>query len=327
MKYLFVLTAVAFLCAHSIARADTFGSGDNQFTIDFVKIGNPGNAPDDAPNPAGAVNYAYRIGKYEISEQMIDKANAISAEMGMPLGITKDTRGPDKPATSVTWFEAARFVNWLNTSTGSVPAYNFDNLGAFQLWQPTDAGYDAGNLYRNKLAKYFLPSLDEWHKAAYYDPVAGHYWDYPTGSDDIPDGIDFVGDPIFDAVFYDGAANPSPNDITNVGLLSSFTTAGQGGNVREWEEGAFDRVNNAPTEQRRASGGSINDSSTVLAAWNTLIGTGPQFENSITGFRVSSIVPEPTSLSLLAIGFVYLAILQFGIRPRLTRRAIRETVF
>ncbi len=133
------------------AVADTFGSGPNSFEIEFVTIGSPGNAPDDDPNPAGAVDYAYRMGKYEISEQMIDKANALSVESGTPLGITKDTRGPNKPATSVTWFEAATFVNWLNTSTGSVPAYKFDDLGAFQLWQPGDAGYDPNYLYRNSL--------------------------------------------------------------------------------------------------------------------------------------------------------------------------------
>ena len=64
--------------------------------------------------------YSYRMGKFEISEQMIDKANA---EGG--LGITKDTRGLNKPATSVSWNEAATFVNWLNTSTLHTPAYKF----------------------------------------------------------------------------------------------------------------------------------------------------------------------------------------------------------
>jgi hypothetical protein len=63
----------------SRSRADTFGSGANEFEIDFVKIGSPGNPPDANPNPAGAVPYRYRIGKYEISEQMIDKANALGA--------------------------------------------------------------------------------------------------------------------------------------------------------------------------------------------------------------------------------------------------------
>ena len=43
------------LCCISTARADTFGSGSNAFDIDFVTIGNPGNAADTTgdPNPAG----------------------------------------------------------------------------------------------------------------------------------------------------------------------------------------------------------------------------------------------------------------------------------
>jgi formylglycine-generating enzyme len=276
------------------ATADSFGSGANSFDVEFVTIGNPGNPPDANPNPAGAVPYSYRIGKYEISEQMVDKANALGG-----LGITKDARGPDKPATSVTWYEAARFVNWLNTSTGNAPAYKFDGAGAFQLWAPSDPGYDAANLYRNKRAMYFLPSLNEWHKAAYYDPAAGVYYDYPTGSDSVPDGIDFVGDPTFDAVFFDGASNLDPNSITDVGMLSPYGTRGQGGNVAEWDETAFDRVNNVAGEHRRASGGAWVSGPNVLAAWNTLIGDGPSFESSRIGFRVVSI-PEPPTLWLSA---------------------------
>ena len=79
----------AWLIFGGAVLADTFGSGANSFSIDFVTIGNPGNPPDANPNPAGAVPYSYRIGTYEISELMIDKANALGG-----LGITKDTRGP-----------------------------------------------------------------------------------------------------------------------------------------------------------------------------------------------------------------------------------------
>ena len=129
MNRLLVCCSMAALGLYSsVVLADTFGSGANSFDIDFVTIGNPGNPPDANPNPAGAVPYPYRIGKYEISEQMIDKANALGG-----LGITKDTRGPDMPATSVTWYEAAKFVNWLNTSAGSLPVYKFDSGGNFQL--------------------------------------------------------------------------------------------------------------------------------------------------------------------------------------------------
>jgi formylglycine-generating enzyme required for sulfatase activity len=297
ISYVVYLIVLAPATITASAAADTFGVAPNAFEIEFVPIRDAGNPPDANPNPAGAVPYKYRIGKYEVSEEMIDKANALGL-----LGITKDTRGPDKPATSVTWYEAARFVNWLNISTGNVPAYKFGVSGNFQLWQSTDPGYDATNLYRNSLARYFLPSINEWHKAAYHDPAAGHYWDYPTGSDIIPDGTDFPGDPTFDALFNDGGSNGGPNSITNVGLLSPYGTAGQGGNVWEWEETAFDRINDVANEQRRTPGGSWGDIYTVMNATNTLGGIGPLFDANFVGFRVASVIPEPGSFISLIIG-------------------------
>src|SRR4051812_29167112 len=139
-----------------------FGSGANTFNIDFVPIGNPGNPADTtgAPNPAGSVVYNFQMGKYEISEDMINKANTLGG-----LFLTKDTRGTDKPATSITWNEAARFVNWLNTSSGSPQAYKFalnpgdptytSNTQANQnivQWAVSDPGYNPNNVYRNSLA-------------------------------------------------------------------------------------------------------------------------------------------------------------------------------
>src|SRR5262249_31006379 len=99
-----LLSLLAALFIAAPAPSDTFCGGANTFSIDFVTIGNPGNPPaaSGTPQSAGSVPYVYRMGTYEISEQMIDKANALGG-----LGITKDTRGPDKPATSVSWYEAA----------------------------------------------------------------------------------------------------------------------------------------------------------------------------------------------------------------------------
>ncbi len=54
---LHVLLAEMLLCATSDIFADSFGSGANQFDIEFVAIGDPNN-PDDTtgnPNPAGKV--------------------------------------------------------------------------------------------------------------------------------------------------------------------------------------------------------------------------------------------------------------------------------
>lgn len=51
--------AFAFLtmCVCTQASADAFGSASNQFEIEFVTIGNPGNAADTTgdPNPASTL--------------------------------------------------------------------------------------------------------------------------------------------------------------------------------------------------------------------------------------------------------------------------------
>lgn len=284
------------------AVADTFGSGLNAFDIEFVHIGDPGNAADTtgAPNPAGSVAEAYRIGKYEISEQMIEKANTLGG-----LGITKNIRGPDKPATAVNWNEAARFINWLNISSGSTPAYKFalqpgdvgyavnDNI---LLWDPADAGYNPNNLYRNSLAKYFLPSAHEWYKAAYFEPSGGVYYNYPTGSNSVPAAVasgTAAGTAVYGQSFATG-----PADITLAGGLSPYGTMGQGGNVYEWEETDFDLLN-GPTfssSARGVRGGCWNDFSVNLLA-SSRFSVNPSIESSDIGFRVASI-PEPSSMLL-----------------------------
>lgn len=282
------------------AAGDTFGSGPNSYQIDFVTIGSPGNPPDTTgdPNPAGAVSYEYRIGKYEISEQMIDKANVLGG-----LGITKDTRGPDKPATSVSWFEAARFVNWLNTSSASVPAYKFNANGDFQLWTPADAGYNPNNLFRNTQARYFLPSADEWYKAAFYDTGASVYYDYPTGSDVAPISVAFgtaPGTAVWNRLHEEG-----PADVMLAGGQSPYGTVGQAGNVWEWEETERDLINDMPDAHRGIRGGDWNPSLSTLDLSSSYRGgiiTADSHPINV-GFRVASTsIPEPTSLWLIACG-------------------------
>ena len=98
----------------------------------------------------------------------------------------------------------------------------------------SDPGYNPNNLYRNSLAEFFLPSVDEWYKAAYYDPTSGVYYDYPTGSNVAPTGRgQWHGG-------RHGCLQPTvqgqgPADITIAGGLSPYGTMGQGGNVFEWK--------------------------------------------------------------------------------------------
>jgi formylglycine-generating enzyme required for sulfatase activity len=294
--------------SNAFATSITFGSGANQFAMEFVTIGNPGNEPDrtGTPNPAGAVGYTYSMGKYEVSQDMITKYNAAFGTAN-GLAITQSNwNGVNKPATLVSWNEAARFTNWLNTSTGGFAAYKFTTSGVndnIALWTPSDTlDYDPSNAFRSLRANYVLPSVNEWYKAAYYDPIAGVYYDYPTGSNSVPDGIDFRNDPEFDAVFDQGGLNNEPNDITNVGLLSPFGTAGQGGNVLEWEETETDLVNNNRFSPRGVRAGRWSDNSINLLS-STRNQDAPGTQSVVTGFRVVSLsssatVPEPSSIAI-----------------------------
>ena len=306
--FFFLLTGAHFAFLSS-GWCDVFGTGNNAFEIEFVTIGAPGNVADTSgvPNPVGAVPYNYRIAKYEISEEIISKANAVTAGDPFPLGIVTNQRGPNKPATNVSWIEAVRFVNWLNISSGYQPAYKFIDLAnapppnrqlhGFAMWEPGDPGYDPDNLYRNQLARYFLPSMDEWYKAAYFNSDDATYSQFANWQNSPPAAVASGTQP--NTVVYDQLASTQPADIDNAGSLSPSGIMALGGNVDEWQETESDNVNDDILAQRSFRGGywdsGIDDiSSQSIGAASPL----PGARHSFLGFRVAS-VPEPRSCTLL----------------------------
>ena len=300
MKTSITYLVVLFSAVTSHARADTFGSGADTINIEFINIGNPDN-PDDItgyPNPVGKVEYVYRMGKYEISYDMVQKANALGG-----LGITSDWNGGvNHPATYINWFEAAKFVNWLNTSTFHTPAYKF-NGNTFALWQPGDPGYNPNNLFRNSQAFYFLPSADEWYKAAYYDPVADVYYDYPTGSNTVPTQI--VSGTAPNTAVYGLPIFMATADITLAGGLSPYGTMAQGGNAWEWQETEYDLVNDSVSSHRLVRG----QLGQCVHRYELVVfcsGAPDSEATRSTGFRIASIVPEPSTLLLAIAAFATL---------------------
>ena len=122
-----ILLAVAMLLlAGGAVQADVFGTDTNRFTIDFVPISGVTNPTSGY----GIVGNTYRMGTYEISN---DQWNKFTASLGVPVtGSPSDAydqssahTGTNVPINNVSWYEAAQFVNWLNTSTGHQAAYRF----------------------------------------------------------------------------------------------------------------------------------------------------------------------------------------------------------
>ena len=316
-----VSMAAASMVSAVQAAVVSFGSGTNVFQMEFVTIGNPGNANDTtgAPSSAGRVDRTYDIGKFEVSRDMITKYNA-NFGTGAGLAITLHDmeaegivggNGANKPATGVSWNEAARFVNWLNTSTGNQAAYKFTTSGVndnIDGWTSADtADYDSSNPYRSIRAKYVLPSYKEWYKAAYYDSNksgGAGYWDYATGSDIAPTAV-ASGTGAGTAVYYQ-LFDQGPADVMLAGGLSPYGVMGLGGNVFEWEESSDDLANSSGSDSRGFRSGMWNNYSSDLSS-STRLSFNPSLEDFSGGFRVASLsssapVPEP---SMMVIGTLF----------------------
>jgi len=214
----------------------------------------------------------------------------------------------NRPVNYVSWGDATRFANWLHNGQPSGPQDNSTTEdGAYFLNGATsDSALMA--ITRESDARWFIPTEDEWYKAAYHknDGVTGNYFDYPTASDLVPSNDLLTPDGGNNANFSDnGYTIGSPYYTTAVGEFensaSPYGTFDQGGNLLEWNEteiyaGLF----------RGLRGGGWSQYSYHLHAsrrYDVIRAAFPADESSDVGFRVAS-VPEPGSITLLLCGAV-----------------------
>jgi formylglycine-generating enzyme required for sulfatase activity len=153
-------------------------------------------------------------------------------------------------------------------------------------------------MFRNSLAKYVIASSDEWYKGAYGN-LDGTWNNYATGSDSAPTEV--AGGTAANTAVYNGQSGPA--DITSAGGLSAYGTMGQGGNVWEWNETAYDGTNDTAGETRELRGGAWGFDSLFLDA-SFRSSSNPSNEGNFNlGFRVAAVgVPEPATGLLVVLG-------------------------
>ena len=272
------------------AWADVFGTGANEFTIPFVAISGGTNPTDTSPSGGyGIVDYDYRMGVYQITNAQWD---AFRAESGLSLG-SSAWLGDDIPVNKRSWFQAAHFVNWLNISTDRQAAYQFDGQGDFVPWNAADA-WGGTNLYRHKNAFYFLPTEDEWVKAAYFNGAELQTWATTDDSEPVAGTDSNYGQ----SASYDG---PWAVGSGSEELIGTFDMMG---NVFEWLESPFSDSGYGPDAARGLRGGSFGSPLSYLAVSDRNQFGAPEWEFHVIGFRVASVIPEPGSATMLLAGAV-----------------------
>lgn len=244
-------------------------------SIDTVEVGDANNDPIVVDGlPRGSVSGAYRMGTFEVTISQytiflnavatrLDAANGAIVESlydarmtsdANVAGISRNGQGTasapyvystvgdsKKPIAYVTWFNAARFANWMHN--GATKDADTEN-GAYTLNLAT-----SGTITKNPAATWWIPSENEWFKAAYFKggAAAAGYWKFPTQSDSFPanDSGSGTNQANFQrlgvyAVTQSAALDNAENYLTAVGTFinnpSAYGTFDQGGNVDEWTD-------------------------------------------------------------------------------------------
>ncbi|MFM7520591.1 MAG: formylglycine-generating enzyme family protein [Planctomycetota bacterium] len=330
-------------------------------TLDWASVGDAGNAGQTLTYGGtamtfGAVAESYRIMKHEVtigqyaeflnaaaksdpyglwtSEMETNQNIAGIARTGISGAYTYTVSGPagvtptgasspaNRPITYVSWFDAARFANWMQNGQGT----GSTETGAYTL-----AGAPVGVApARNPGAQYYLPTEDQWYKAAYYKGGSTNagYWTYGTQSDSAPGNT--LGSQANQAnyllnnkysVTQSGIQSPTQNYLSDVGAYSSsasaYGTFDMSGNVFELND-----LTGAASVSKGQRGGGIGSSAFTISS-GARGQPFPDVQNGITGFRLAgpaggTIVPEIDPQ-----GFIPVATLVGGALAFLERRRSR----
>jgi len=304
-------------------------------TYQMVTVGNAGNASDS--NGFGAVPYEYQIGKYDVTiGQYTAFLNATDPNGTNPNGIYNSSMqtdlniagisynaaaaggskyavigpsgtaygqtGANRPITYVSWYDAARFANWMSNGQGS----GSTETGAYDL-----ANAAPGVAPAKTPGVFYIPTANEFYKAAFYDPTlnggTGGYYAYATRSDTAPGNT--VGSTANQANYVLGGVygvysvtqsssyDPNQNYLTDVGAFSGsgsfYGTFDQSGNVYQWND--LEYTAGSSRELLRGGDWFTNDPFYLSSSLSFSIDPSNEYSYYI-GFRLASPVSGPSAV-------------------------------
>ena len=288
-------------------------SSAGSLVISMVTVGNPVNAADVRSGRLyGAVNYSYRIGTYEVKcSEYTAFLNAVAVFDSYGLWhqiMASDSRTAqisrsgtyngnytyavmnntgDRPISYVSWLSCARFCNWMSNGqpTGPQNAATTER-GAYDLDGRTNSYATAKrtiNPNTGLAPTYWIPTENEWYKAAYYSPNyggtgVGGYYLYATKNDSAPGANPGAG--INQANY-----NNQITHTTDAGEFSNsasfYGTFDQTGNVNEWND------LNILSTARLVRGGGWSEGAFVSSSSYRVMAIVSNHDYQSVGFRIA----------------------------------------
>jgi formylglycine-generating enzyme len=282
-------------------------------TFDWSYVGNAGNLADPATG-FGAVSYDYKIATTDVTNRQYaeflntkdpngsNPHGIYNTNMANPTygGISRVNSNPvgskyvltsareEHPVNFIDWYDAVRFANWVNNGQGAAAD---TETGAYTL--------DGNNTIRSADATVFLPSENEWYKAAFYDAATSSYFQYATSSNLPPTASGPTA--AANSANYDAVVGNLTDVGAYTGTTSPYGAFDMNGNVFQWNETL------STDFLRGALGGGWGSSafSGFLTSTSSFRFHNPASGNSGLGFRLAA-VPEPSTYAMAAMGVVAL---------------------
>jgi hypothetical protein len=312
-------------CVGAIAAAQTVPSYD----FSFATISTVGNMPYAGPDPVpfstgrGRVDHEYRISRLELTtSQYLEFVNAAAAHNSLDLGWALwwgaeiDPTAPtiryrlintpdagQRQVTNITWREAAMYCNWLHNHKSADHdailngAYDTSTFG-----QGPDGWSFTDQLTHHPDARFWIPTYDEWMKAAYYDPNRngpgqGGWWLYGNASDTpLVPGLPGAGTTNAGLILQDAQQRDMIVGAYQT-VQSPWGLLDVSGGASEWTETPY-YVENQSLRSRVMMGSHAGDLSyfSTDQAWS--FSTSEPYFAIRSGLRIASIVPNPSCLGV-----------------------------